>query len=485
MAESSLKERTARGLFWGGLSGGVQQLLALVIGICLARRLAPGDYGIVAMLTVFSLIAWSLQESGFISAIGIKKNVTHADYNAVFWFSVGVSILLYIVLFLAAPAIAAFNRTPELTLLARVSFLGFVISSFSVVQSAYLFRNLMVKQRMIASFVAVCAGGVVGISLVYSGYAYWGLVAQDLTFKTVVTISFWVMSPWRPRLRFDMKPVREMFAFSSKILATNILTTLNNQFLQGQMGHYFPRREVGLYSQANKWNTMGYSLITTTLSSVAQPVLAGADDGKGRQLRVFRKMLRFTAFLSFPAMFGLALIAPEFVPLALREQWTDCVPYLQVLCVAGATIPVSQQFSNLLVSRGRSSKFFIGTAGMMAAQLAIILGLYLTGHGVHTLICSIALLQIVWTGVWFAMTRGEIRISTTDTLRDILPFAAAAGISVGAAWAASLAVDGMAAKLAVKGAVAAAAYCAVMKAAHAVVFKECTGFLLSRIRRGK
>ena len=159
MAESSLKERTARGLFWGGLSGGVQQLLALVIGICLARRLAPGDYGIVAMLTVFSLLAWNLQESGFTSAIGIKKNITHADYNAVFWFSVGVSILLYIVLFLAAPAIAAFNRTPELTLLARVSFLGFVISSFSVVQSAYLFRNLMVKQRMIASFVAVCAGG--------------------------------------------------------------------------------------------------------------------------------------------------------------------------------------------------------------------------------------------------------------------------------------------------------------------------------------
>lgn len=485
MAESSLKERTARGLFWGGLSGGVQQLLALVIGICLARRLAPGDYGIVAMLTVFSLIAWSLQESGFISAIGIKKNVSHADYNAVFWFSTGMGVLLYVVLFFAAPAIAAFNRTPELTVLARVTFIGFVISSFSIVQSAYLFRNLMVKQRMIASFVAVCAGGVVGISLVYSGYAYWGLVAQDLTFKTVVTISFWVMSPWRPRLRFDMKPVREMFSFSSKILATNILTTLNNQFLQGQMGHYFPRREVGLYSQANKWNTMGYSLITTTLSSVAQPVLAGADDGNGRQLRVFRKMLRFTAFLSFPAMFGLALIAPEFVPLALREQWTDCVPYLQVLCVAGATIPVSQQFSNLLVSRGRSSKFFIGTAGMMAAQLAIILGLYLTGHGVHTLICSIAALQIAWMGVWFGMTRSEIRISTTDTLRDILPFAAAAGISVGAAWAASLAVDGMVAKLAVKSAVAVAVYCAVMKAAHAVVFKECTDFLLSKIRRGK
>lgn len=482
MAESSLRERTAKGLFWGGISGGVQQILALVIGIVLARHLLPADYGMVAMLTVFSLLAANLEESGFTSAIAIKKNVGDRDYNAVLWFSLIMSVVLYGVLWFAAPLISMFNHTPELTKLARVSFLGFVVSSLGIAQSAYLFRNLMVKQRMIATFIAVCTAGVVGIVLVLRGFAYWGLVAQDLTYKFVIVLMYWTLSPWRPRMQFDLKPIREMFGFSSKILATNVLTTLNNQFLQAQLGHYFPRHEVGLYSQANKWNTMGYSLITTTMSSVAQPVLAKAGE-ESRQKLVFRKMVRFTSFLSFPAMFGLAAVSPEFVPLALKTQWTACVPYLQILCVAGAFIPVSQLYSNLLISRGRSSKFFIGTASMMFMQLAIILVLYFCGNGVLMLLCFIAGLQVAWLMVWHFMAHREIKLRFMETLLDISPFAVSAAVSMAAAWGAAMLVDCMAAKLAVKFLIAAVSYCAIMHFAHAEIFRESVEFVFSKLRK--
>ena len=201
MAESSLRERTAKGLFWGGISGGVQQILALVIGIVLARHLLPADYGMVAMLTVFSLLAANLEESGFTSAIAIKKNVGDRDYNAVLWFSLIMSVVLYGVLWFAAPLISMFNHTPELTKLARVSCLGLVVSRLGIAQSAYLFRNLMVKQRMIATFIAVCTAGVVGIVLVLRGFAYWGLVAQDLTYKFMIVLMYWTLSPWRPRMQ--------------------------------------------------------------------------------------------------------------------------------------------------------------------------------------------------------------------------------------------------------------------------------------------
>ena len=482
MAESTLKERTAKGLFWGGVSGGVQQVLALVIGIVLARHLLPADYGMVAMLTVFSLLAANLEESGFTSAIAIKKSVGDRDYNAVLWFSLLMSVVLYGVLWFAAPLISAFNHTPELTILARVSFLGFVVSSLGIAQSAYLFRNLMVKQRMIATFVAVCVAGAVGIVLVLRGFAYWGLVAQDLTYKLMIVVMYWSLSPWRPSLQFDLSPIRGMFGFSSKILATNVLTTLNNQFLQAQLGHYFPRHEVGLYSQANKWNTMGYSLITTTMSSVAQPVLAKAG-GQSRQKQVFRKMVRFTSFLSFPAMLGLATVAPEFVPLALKAQWLACVPYLQILCVAGAFIPVSQLYSNLLISRGRSSAFFVGTASMMLMQLLIILVLYFRGCGVQTLLCFIAGLQVAWLMVWHFMAHREIGLRFAETLLDIAPFAVSAMAAMAAAWGAALFADGLVAKLAVKFVVAAACYCAIMHFAHAEIFRESVGFILGKIRK--
>ena len=163
--EETLKDKTAKGIFWGGMSNGLQQLLNLIFGIFLGRLLSPTDYGMVGMLTIFSLIAGSLQESGFTAAIANKKEVTHRDYNAVFWFSVLVSATLYILLFMAAPLIADFYHTPELAPLARYSFIGFFISSFGTAHFAKLFREMKVKQRTIATFTALCISGIVGVIL--------------------------------------------------------------------------------------------------------------------------------------------------------------------------------------------------------------------------------------------------------------------------------------------------------------------------------
>ena len=181
MKESSLKEKTARGLFWGGFSNGIQQLLNLVFGIFLARLLDRSDYGMVGLLTVFSAVASALQEGGFISALTNKKQAEHRDYNAVFWFSTLCSITFYLILFFAAPLIADFYRIPELVPLSRLLFLGFVISSLSIAPRAYLFKHLKIKETTIISISALCVSGVVGITLAANGFAYWGLAVQSLS----------------------------------------------------------------------------------------------------------------------------------------------------------------------------------------------------------------------------------------------------------------------------------------------------------------
>ena len=147
------------------------------------------------------------------------------------------------------------------------------------------------------------------------------LVAMDLTYKLTYTLQVTLHARWRPSLRFDLRPAWKMFGFSSRLLATNVLTTCNNQLIQVLMGHFFPPTQVGLYSQANKWNTMGYSTLSGMVGNVGQPVLARTEGGEERRVRVFRKLLRFTAFCSFPAMLGLAVIAPEFISLTIGEKW--------------------------------------------------------------------------------------------------------------------------------------------------------------------
>ncbi len=122
MEEKSLKERTAGGMLWGGLSNGLMQMIAAVFGLVLLRYLTPDDYGKVAMLNIFAALASTLQESGFIAALCNKREPTHEEYNAVFWFNLLVSISLYIILWFCAPLIADLYDDKDLIPLARVLF---------------------------------------------------------------------------------------------------------------------------------------------------------------------------------------------------------------------------------------------------------------------------------------------------------------------------------------------------------------------------
>ena len=416
----SLKDKTAKGLLWGGISNGAQQLLNLLFGIFLARLLTPDDYGMVGMLSIFSLIAGSIQESGFITALINKKDIKHEDYNAVFWFCVLTSLCLYIILFFCAPLIARFFNQPELTALARYSFIGFVISSTGISHSAYLYKNLIVKQRAFLSMIALIVSGTVGVTLAYHGFSYWGIATQSIVYVSTVMIGYWFISPWRPTFHLNFKPLKGMIAFSSKILATNIFNHLNNNIFSIILGKFYSEKEVGFYNQANKWNSMGYSLISGMINGVAQPVLTQVTNDKERQLRVFRKMMRFTAFVAFPAMFGLSLIAPELITIAITDKWIESALILQLLCISGAFIPITTLCSNLVISKGKSNIYMWNAISLGLLQLLV---MYLIHpYGIQTMIVTYVCINISWLIVWRYFVWKEIGYRFIHLLKDILPF---------------------------------------------------------------
>lgn len=419
MTEISLKDKTAKGLFWGGLSNGVQQLLNLLFGIFLARRLTPDDYGMVGMLTIFSLIAGSIQESGFISALINKKDIRHEDYNAVFWFSILTSVCIYTLLFFCAPLIARFFNQPELTALARYSFLGFFIASTGVAHSAYFYKNLMVKQRATLNITALILSGTIGIIMAYNGYSYWSIATQNLVYISTVMIGYWFYSPWRPTIHLNFKPLKGMIAFSSKILTTNIFNHLNNNIFSIILGKFYSEKEVGYYNQANKWNAMGHSLISGMIQGVAQPVLAQVSDDTERQLRVFRKMMRFTCFISFPAMLGLSLVAPQLIVMAITEKWIASAHILQLLCIGGAFIPVSMLCSNLLISKGKSNLYMWNTIALGILQIVVMCLIH--SYGIHPMIVAYVGINICWMGIWHHFVKCEIGYRFIHLLHDVLP----------------------------------------------------------------
>jgi O-antigen/teichoic acid export membrane protein len=473
-----LKEKTAKGLFWGGLSNGVQQLLNLIFGIFLARLLTPADYGMVGMLAIFSLIAATLQESGFTAALANKKEVSHRDYNAVFWFSVLTGCTLYLLLFFASPLIAAFYEIPELTALARYSFLGFLISSFGVAQNAYLFRNLMVKQKSISLIVALLVSGCVGVTMAYFGFAYWGIATQSIVYIATINLCYLYFSPWRPTFNFDFSPIRSMFVFSSKLLLTNIFKHLNDHILTIILGKYYSDKDAGYFSQAHKWNYMGHSLISGMVNGVAQPVLVSTGDERERLQRVFRKMLRFTAFIAFPAMWGLALIVPELIPIAITDKWLPCVPILQILCIGGAFIPIITLYTNMIISRGRSDIYMFGTIAIGLIQMLVMWLLH--PYGMQRMVVVYVILNSCWLLVWHYFVWREIKLSLLSALKDLLPFAVITAMVLFATYHLTACIANAYLLMLSKIAVAALLYMGIMWLSGAKIFKESIQFLFKR-----
>ncbi len=479
----TLKQKTAQGLFWGILSSGGMQLLNLIIGIFLARLLTPDDYGIVGMLAIFTLIANNLQESGFGVALINVKDIKHEDYNSVFWFNVIVSVFLYIVLFLCAPLIADFFHQPRLTPLSRFIFIAFFFAALGISPNAKLVRALKMKEKAIISLSALIVSGTVGVVMAFNGYSYWSLATQQVLYNVVICIGRYSFAHWWPTLHIDFGPVKRMFAFSYKVLITAILGTVSNNVLTVIFGRLFPAHDVGNFYQANKWNTMANSLVTGTVSQMVQPVLVQVNDDKERRRRVFGKMLRFTAFLSFPVMLGLALVAHEFIIITIGAEWEQSIPLLQILCLSGAFVPLYAVYQNLFLSLGKSDVYM----WLNIAQIAIVITAVLACHslGFTAMVVAFAAVNILWMLAWQAFAARLIGYSYWSMMRDLLPFLLITLVVMAVTYFVTLPLGNLYLLLIARVIIAVALYSLIMKLLRAKIYEECVEFIKSRIKKNK
>ena len=473
---STLKEKTAQGLLWGGLNSGIQQLVGLAFGIVLGRLLSPSDYGMMAMISIFSLVATALQDSGFRTALTNIEHPKHEDYNSVFWFNIIMASSLYVILFLAAPLIGEYYHTPRVVPLCRYAFLSIVIASLGTAQSAYLFKHLRAKQQAEAGALAVILSSLTGVGMAFAGMAYWSLATQGLVYVGINTLLQWHFSPWRPSIHgITFAPVRRMFRFSCKILATTIMTHVNNNVLNILLGHYFTPRDTGNYNQAYQWNTKCYSLVQSMVAQVAQPVLVSLNGEEGRQKDVFRKMMRFTAFITFPLLFGFGLVAKEFIVTAIGEKWLASAQLIQILCLSGAAMPLSTLFSNMIISKGKSGTFFWCTFTLGLVQIATMIMIW--PMGIRWMVIAYTLLNMSWLLVWLFFVRRLIGYGYWMFFCDVMPFALAAAGVMGVAYVATMPLSNMIALLITRFIIAVVLYYVVMKLARVKILAECEKFV--------
>lgn len=478
----NLKEKTAKGLFWGALNNGTIQVLNVLIGIMLGRKLSPEEWAPIGMIAIFSAIAGNLQSSGFSTAIVNMKAPTSNDYNAVFWFNTLVSAIVYLVLFACAPWIAWFFEQPCLTDLSRFIFLAFFISSFGISTNAYMMKNMMQREMTIVGVTALIISGITAIILAFQGYSYWSLAWQQVINAFVLVVGRWVFVKWRPSFKVDFTPIRQTFRFSMNILITMIINTVNNHILTFVFGKLFTRtpQVVGNFFQAFKWDTMAYQTVGGTIEQVAQPVLVNLRDNEdeSREVRVFRKMMRFTAFLAFPAMFGLSLVSEEFILATIGQKWIDCVPLLRVLCIGGAFMPFYSLYKNLIISQGRADLNMWLNISQIVLQFVLIFATY--QQGILMVVYAYSILNVVWLLAWQFFAHRMIGLRLVHVLKDTLPFALISGAVMVASHFATMQFDNVYLLLTLRIVMAAVLYVGVMKLLRVKIMDECIKFLFKK-----
>lgn len=481
MEGENLKQKTASGLLWGGIGSGGMQVLNLLFGIVLSRILSPADYGIIGALTVFSTVAGIFSESGFTLAIVNKKTVSDEDYSSVFWFNLILGGALYTAMFFLAVPIARFYGHPEMVTLARFLFLGFFIGATTTAPSAYLFRNLQNKRRSTIWLISLAVSGVTGVCCALGGMKYWGIAIQTVTYSTCVATLTWLSVAWRPKFSFSIESIRRLLPFSMKQITVSIFTHFNNNFFAVLLGKFYGMTTTGYYTQGNKWTTMGYSTLSGMINSVGQPVIRQTVEDPQRLLRVFRKLMRFTAFLSFPAMFGLAIIANELIIISVTDKWLAAAPIMQILCIGGAFLPLATLFGNMFNSIGCPGIYMWNTIALGCTQLAAMIISY--RYGLTVMLISYTSINILWIFVWqhFASRHAGLRL--IDMLGDILPYFVAAAAVMAITWFITGGVSNIYWALTLKVVIAAALYCLVMWGGRSVIFREALQFVSQRLRR--
>ena len=353
-----IKSATTNGFFWSFCERIGQQGIQFVISIILARVLLPEQFGLIAMLTIFMAVALSFVSSGFGSALIQKKDANHLDECSIFFFNILVSFLVAGILFLSAPWIAAFYQVPLLTPLARVLSLNLIINAFGIVQVALLTKRIDFKAQMKIGTIATVLSGSIGVTMAYQGYGVWSLVAQSIGSNLFRTTLLWFFLPWRPTWIFSSVALRSMFSFGSKLLFSGLLDTIYNNLYLVVIGKMFSAADLGYYTRAEQSVRFPVNNLSSTVGRVTFPVFSSMQDDKARLKRGTRKALSTLAMVNFPLMIGLAVVARPLVLVLLTEKWLPCVPYLQLLCMAGLLYPLQAINLNVLIAQGRSDLFF-------------------------------------------------------------------------------------------------------------------------------
>lgn len=393
--------------------------VTLFVSIILARLLSPEAYGQVALVSIFLTILGVFVDSGLGSALIQKKNADEDDFSTVFCFNVIWCIVLYTLLWICAPWIAAFYNDQGLTSLTRVAGLTVVISGVKNVQLAYVSKNMQFKKFFAATIGGTIFSGILGIMMAYYGYGAWALVIQSVSNTAIDTLILWLTVKWRPQGKFKMERLKALFSYGWKLLASAIIDTVFRNLRGLIIGRMYSAVDLAYFNKAKGWPELIVTNINSSIDSVLLPTMSSEQDDKARIKQMTRRAISVSTYTMAPMMIGLFCVAPELIKLILTEKWLPSVPYMRIFCITYMFYPIHTANLNAIKAMGRSDLFL----KLEIIKKMIGLGLLLITMWYSPLVMAYSLILSSFTSqiinTW--PNKKLLNYSYIEQMKDILP----------------------------------------------------------------
>lgn len=419
MGDNYNKTKVLSSLFWKLLERSGTQGIQFIVQIVLARLLAPEQFGTIAIVMVFIHLAQVFVQSGFNTALIQKKDADEEDFSSIFYLSLGIAGILYIVIFLAAPAISGFYRDPILVPILRVLALILFPGALNSIQNAYIARNLMFKKLFKSSVGAIVISGILGVIAAYFELGVWALVIQQLVNQVAISLIMWITVKWRPKLVFSIQKVRELFSFGWKLLASSLLNVFYLEIRTLFIGRLYSSSALGFYNRGEQFPKLIVNNINGSIQSVMLPTLSAQQDNKKRAKEMMRRAIVTSSFLIFPMMIGMAVVAEQLVVIVLTEKWLPAVPFLQIFSISYALIPIHTANLQAINAMGRSD-IFLKLEMIKKALGLVILGISIP-FGVYAIAIGQVISGIIATFVNAYPNKQLLKYSYKEQLMDIMP----------------------------------------------------------------
>lgn len=415
----SLKKQAISGMVWSSIQTFGNQIIYFVVSIILARLLLPAEFGLIGMIAVFTGVSSVLINSGLGASIIRTNKPTQADYSTVFVFNLVGSIVLYFIMFIAAPYIAEFFKQPLLTSITRLYCLTFITDAFSTVQITRLHKHLDFKTETKASLISDISSAIVGVTLAYAGFGVMSLVWMAIARSVVSSTMLWSQSGWKPSLLFNWNRFYFHFGFGNRLMMSGILGIIFSNIYTILIGKFYSATQLGYYTRANSLQMLPVGTFSAILNKVTYPLFAEIKNDDIRLKSVYKQIMKMVIFIIAPVLVLMGVLAEPLFRFLLTEKWLAAVPYFQILCITGLLYPLHSYNLNILSVKGRSDLFLkLEIIKKILLTVIIIPSFY---YGIYGLLwgqvissCMAFFINTYYSGKF-------IKYSSWEQLSDILP----------------------------------------------------------------